>query len=421
MSSQVSIDRERAAGLGAPPMFNALGRLLCSMLVCLMISSGLAGGMAPPVRAQTPAKTILPDGFVAFWMHDATGYHPAIYLILVNAGQADLSWKPIKFQAHFRDIKNGYVTVARKQMQRDFLPGQQIYVLLEGPTPFELPIDKNMWPQIECHVMCRVGASDDDGNTQDVILTNIEQTAMTDDEAIAKIQDYSHPHMISRKPAHRPDHGEPPARPLVAEALPLVATGSHGKPASLAAISSDHHKGTLSQYLSSPHAIGLGDDFYDFEQVFGKPVESGYNHETKWTWAHYSTVDSHLSIFAGARLHTSKVDSLLVVIPADQVPQDAQLMSLARSLSGKFKSQPLSGPSKTVKYLNVGRILLATASAPSYKVFYTSPRGTSPDENNYVLGMSRIPGDFRAVFAENSRRVSMLRFLSPIFADEEAD
>jgi hypothetical protein len=284
-------------------------------------------------------------------------------------------------------------------------------LLLEGPRAFELPIDKNTWPQIECKVMARIGSTDSDDATQDIIVTNIEQEALTDDEARDRLSDYSHPHMLRRRSTRAPEHGEP-VKPLIATAMPL--NGEHKNAAAL-----EHHKSTLAHFLSSGKPIGLGDDFYDFEQCFGKPTDFTYSQDTKWTWARYSNGEPGMTLLAGARGHGSKVDTVVAVIPADEVQQDGQLIALARSLAGKLKNEVLSSPTKTVKYLNSGRIQLTTASAPGYKVFYTSPRGTAGDENTYVLGVSRVPGDFRATLAENAKRTNMLRFIAPAVADAE--
>jgi hypothetical protein len=221
--------------------------------------------------------------------------------------------------------------------------------------------------------------------------------------------------MLKRRKAPVAEHRiESPAKPLVATALPLTAS-LHAKqnPAP------DRHKGTLTHFLATPKVSGLGDDYYDFEQAFGKPTDFAYAHDTKWTWARYTSVEPPLTLYAGARGHASKVDTIVAVIPADQVQQDSQLLTMAKSLAGKLKSEPLSSPTKTVKYLNSGRIQLTTAAAPGYKVFYTSPRGTAGEENTYVLGLSRIPGDFRASLAENAKRTNLLHFLAPLVADTD--
>jgi hypothetical protein len=370
--------------------------------------------MAQGVDAAKAAR-ISADGYIAWWMHDATGYHPAIYLKLQNTSGADMSFKPIKFQGLFRDLKNGYVTVAREELRTEFERDREIYLLLEGPRAFELPIDKNSWPAIECKVMCRIGATDDDAATQDLLITKLSQEAMTDEEAKIKLSDYSYPHMVSRR------HALPaqPTAPLVATALPLNGNGAagHGKP-----LKHEHNHEGMAHFVSSNHLSGLGDDFYEFEQAFGKPIEFRYAHDTKWTWAHYE-YGHLLSIFAGSRGHTSKVDFVVAILPADSVQQDSELSSLARSLAGKMRSQPLSSQNKTVKYTNSGRIQLTTASAPGYKMFAIAPRGASADESFYTLGVcsNQVPGEPRSVLADNAKRVAMLRLLAPVVADQDSD
>jgi hypothetical protein len=388
---------------------------ICSVALRIVLAWALVVGMSQTggvyAEAQSGGLKIQADAFVAWWMHDATGYHPAIYLILQNTSGTDLSWKPIKFQGLFRDVKNGYVTVARDEITREFPANKQLYLLLEGPKAFELPIDQASWPSIECKVMCRAGNVDDDSITQDIIVTKLEGVAMTDEEALAKLMDYSHPHMIKQ---HRAERVHAPT-PLAAGEPLLSLSDTHHKP-----VHNDSKHESINHLLSGSHVAGLGDDYYEFEQAFGRPVESFYTHDLKWTWAHYSVADPQMTIFAGARGHSSKVDFIVAILPAAVIQQDSQVLALGRALAGKLKSQPLSSPEKTVKYLNTGRIQLSTAAAPSYKLFYIAPRNSSADDN-YVLGVSRIPGEPRTLLAENARRVAMLHLLSPILTDAEPD
>ncbi len=253
--------------------------------------------------------------------------------------------------------------MAREELRTEFERDREIYLLLEGPRAFELPIDKNSWPAIECKVMCRIGATDDDAATQDVLITKLSQEAMTDEEAKIKLSDYSYPHMVSRRHT-LPVVAAQPAAPLVATALPLNGSGVGGPVPSRP--KREHNHEGVAHFASSNHLSGLGDDYYEFEQAFGKPIEFRYAHDTKWTWAHYE-YGHLLSIFAGSRGHTSKVDFVVALLPADSVQQDSELSTLARSLAGKMRSQPLSSLNKTVKYTNSGRIQLTTATAPGYK------------------------------------------------------
>jgi hypothetical protein len=390
---------------------------LLSFAVLALLNALSSAAYSQSDTAAPAATKISTDYYVAWWMHDATGYHPAIYMILQNTSAADLSFKPIKFQGLFRDLKNGYVTVARDEIRREFRPNQQILLLLEGPKAFELPIDKNAWPVIECKVMCRVASIDDDSATQDIVVTKLAQEAMTEEEATSRIQDYSHPHMIKAQSRREHDHVAP-AKPMMATALPLNSSAPHARGAGGA----EHAHDGLSHLLSSSRSAGLGDDFYDFEQLFGKPIDFTYIHDTKWTWARYSAgAAPTLSFFAGSRGHSSKVDYIVAVVPSESVQDDAQLLSLGKVLAGKLKSQPLSTPSKTVKYLSTGRIQLTNASAPSYKLFVIAPRGAGAEDNNYILGVSRLPGDPRLVLADNARHTPMLRAMSPVLSDQEPD
>jgi len=388
------------------------------MALCLSTAGGQSKAQSATSDAvASTAGRISTDYYVAWWMHDATGYHPAIYMILQNTSSVDLSYKPIKFQCLFRDLKNGYVTVARDEIRKEFHPNQQVLLLLEGPKAFELPIDKNAWPIIECKVMCRVASIDDDAATQDVVVTKLSQEAMTEEEATSRIQDYSHPHMIQAQQKRIRDRVAA-SQPMVATALPLSATGPHAKSPTT---SGERHGEGMSHLLSSAHCAGLGDDFYDFEQSFGKPIDFSYVHDTKWTWAHYASSNPQMNVFAGARGHNSKADMVVSVVAADSVQEDSQLIALGKLLAGKLKGQPLSSPTKTVKYLSTGRIQLTSASAPSYKLFVIAPRSTNPDDNNYILGVCRLAGDPRQVLSDNAKRTPMLRSLNPVLSDQEPD
>lgn len=375
----------------------------------VLLSVMLAPISSFPAAAQSdqslgaPMARISPVGFITWWSHDATGYHPAIYLWLENTSGVDLSGQPIKFQGLFRDLRNGYVTVARNELHSDFKPTQALRMALVAPTAFELPIDKFSWPSIECKVMCRIGSVGDEG-TQDVIITKVEQQTMTDEEAFQRL--IEGPHMV----AHRRKERAVPAKPMSATALSLAAPATH--PAS------NDRKGGLSHYIQTGSAAGLGSDFYVFDQSFGKAADYDAK-DPKWTWVRYMHNDPPFTLYAGARGRASKVDMIVVTMPADAVQQESQLIALAKSLSGEFKSQALSNPVKSVKYLPTGRVQLTTAQSRSYKMFVTSPLGA--DNNQYIIGLSRMQGDPRATLAENAKRIGMLRFLTPAVADAEQD
>ena len=133
------------------------------------------------LNADERPKRISVIGYVTWWSHDAVGYHPAILLKVENTSGQDLSGTVIRFQARFTDLRNGYVTVARQEKRTDFAYHQQIPLMLRGPSSFELPIDENAWPTIECKAMSRIGDVGDEG-TQDLVVTRLESVTMTDEE-----------------------------------------------------------------------------------------------------------------------------------------------------------------------------------------------------------------------------------------------
>jgi len=138
------------------------------------------------VLAHAPMQKISAVGYVTWWSHDAVGYHPAIWLKIENNSRLDLSKSIIRLQGRFTDLHSGYVTVARKEVHLDFMPHQRNCVMLRAPSSFELPIDENAWPTIECKVMCRVGDVGDEG-TQDLVVAHLDQIAMTDEESLAHL------------------------------------------------------------------------------------------------------------------------------------------------------------------------------------------------------------------------------------------
>ncbi len=221
--------------------------------------------------APAPPKISLVS-YVTWWSHDATGYHPAIYLKYENDSGHDLSGQLIKFQCRFTDVRNGYVTISRKEMRTDLEYTHRQFVILRGPTPFELPIDENSWPNIECKAMCRVGEVGDEG-TQDLILCRLDSITMTDDEALEKLNrqdDIRKANFASGKTRKRP-HTDSQEKPLVTK-MPLLHLA--GQTAGLVVNGKTKKSGgpgSSLDYSLSTKGPGLGDDFFNFEQAFRPP------------------------------------------------------------------------------------------------------------------------------------------------------
>jgi hypothetical protein len=176
--------------------------------------------------------------YVSWWFHSALGYHPAILLKVENASGQNLSGTLIKYQARFTNLRDGYVNVARDEVRASLEPKKQIYVFLKGPRAFELPIDQNLWPKMECKVMCKVG-DDDNAGTQTLLISKVDSLTMSFDDAmtlLAKQPDIR----VSRRRAAPPIRSAP-VKPLVAMAGSLSAK--------------EKPKVTMGQFLTSSSAF----------------------------------------------------------------------------------------------------------------------------------------------------------------------
>lgn len=356
--------------------------------------------------------------YLTWWSHDATGYHPTIGIILQNTSGRDLSGVSMKFQARFLDLRTSYQTRAQKEVRREFRPNQQIPIILHGQRSFELPIDIDAWPSIECKMMCRVGDVNDEG-TQDLLVVKLESQTMTDEEARSKLSEgLGFGTRNTKAASHLPQHTTHEHKRTY-EALAATAGSLNPTNNSTSTPRTSQSKATaLARFLSSTSTPGLGDDFLAFEQSFGQPQQLDHG-ESNWTWARFSRKDQALSVIVGSRGRSAKADIVVLLVPPSEVEKDSQLLSAARCLAGNLKGQQLKGPSNTVRYLPAGRLQLGTLSASGYHGIIVYPRGTAADNNNYVVALSRIPGDIEAIVAGHAKRSNMLRFLQPFFTETE--
>ncbi|HEY9788092.1 MAG TPA: hypothetical protein V6D17_22075, partial [Candidatus Obscuribacterales bacterium] len=308
---------------------------------------------AYPERERNAGNHLTPVSLITWWSHDATGYHPSIAMWVENSTGRDLSGVLIRFQARFFDLRNGYTQIGRAELETDFRRNQQRFVKMTGPVPSELPIDKNQWPKIECKVMCRIGNVSDEG-TQDLIVTRIKSITMSDEEAELKLsQDVGRytvrqaPPYKAEAPKKKHDHHQPPPEPE----KPLVATAGalHGKQP----FKPPSFRTGLARLLAMGPALpGLGDDFFDFEQVFRRPRETDAR-DPQWTWARFTPEDaSDLDVIVGSKGRTGKADILIAVVPASEVQNDGQIVALAQQFyQRKSKSDKLKGPQYSVRYV----------------------------------------------------------------------
>ncbi len=404
-----------------------VNQLLRRVALCLVFALGvncLASVNAAPngededYAPDSPPKTMYKlavRSFVSWWSHDATGYHPTVLIQVENASGRDLSGIPMKFQARFQDLRNGFVTVARKETRFEqlFVDMAPKYLMLKGPRAFELPIDTDMWPTIEFKVMCRVGDVSDEG-TQTLLVARLDSVTMTDEDSMSRLSKQAR----FDSPKHSSTGARPtvPSKPLAATAGSLNPPNGSGNSSSPSRHGQPGKKSSLAQFIGNGGLPGLGDDFYVFEKTFGRPVQT----ETKdkqWVWAIYRKSIPSLNVVVGSHGHTGKADIIVVTVPAEQTQGESQLVSLARSMSGPFKAEQPSQPNHSVRYLPNGRLEVSTLAAKSYRASVMTPEIPNV-ENCFVMAISRLPGNIQRLLSTESQRRDVLRFLAPMLKDE---
>lgn len=375
---------------------------------------------ADDTYAEQRAARLSPQSVLTWWSHDATGYHPAVGLLLENSSGRDLGGILIRFQGRFLDLRNGYTQVARDEWDGEYHRNQQRFLKLRGPTPYELPIDKDQWPRIECKVMCRVGTVNDE-STQDLVVTRIDRITMTDEEAMEKLRQDQGRRIISRQPSppseapRRPkETKEPrrePVRPLVATAGSLNGEKNTERPAISKPVPGNTRAG-LSRLLAQTNLAGIGDDFFAFEQAFKRPRETDAK-DAAYTWAKFVPDADGVEIIVGSKGRTGKADIILAVIPQFLVSQDSQIVTLAQLLYKKHKTEHLKGPTYSVRYLPSGRVQVGALSGTGCRGAIFFPRGQVGNENNYLIQLSRLPEDLDNLLSTQARRVPMLSVYAP--------
>ncbi|MBC7999793.1 MAG: hypothetical protein IAF58_17700 [Leptolyngbya sp.] len=374
--------------------------------------------------SESTQGKITPRSVLTWWSHDATGYHPSLALLIENSTGRDLSNTSIRFQGRFLDLRNGYTQVARDEWDGQYQRNQQKFLKLRGPTPYELPIDKDQWPRIECKVMSRIGSVSDEG-TQDLVVTRIERITMTDDEAMEKLRQDQGRRLSTTRQASPISPPVAPKRPpketKKEHPAPLVATagslngGSFSSGAPINERSSTIKPVTatlarasgLNKLLNQGNFAGLGDDFYQFEQAFKRPKDTDAR-DPNWTWARFVPDADGVELLVGSKGRTGKADVIVAVIPAFLVSQEAQVVNLAQLLYKKNKSEKLRGPQNSVRYLPTGRLQVGVLQGSNCKGAIFHPRGQTGNDNNYILQLSRLSDDLDNLLAAQCRRVPML-------------
>ncbi len=349
-----------------------------------------------------PALKLETACFVTWWFHSALGYHPAILLRIENASGQNLSGVLIKFQARFTNLRDGYVNVARDEVRASLEPRKQLYVFLKGPRAFELPIDQNLWPRMECKIMCRVGDSESE-STQTLLITKLDSMTMSFEDAMTNLAKQPDIRLGRRRPPPTPAR---PEKPLVAMAGSLASKGD------------TRPKLTMGQFLGSSSIPGLGDDFYSFEKKFGIPVEFDANTKD-WTWARYQNQSPEFSLIVGSRGQTGKADLIVASVPPANIKGEQQVTELAKAISGKFRSEQTTPPNHSVRYLQTGRLEFGTLSSKNYRAVYFVPGESPGNGSSFIVVVTRLPGNVLNILRTEAPKAKLLRFLAPVTGVEE--
>jgi hypothetical protein len=162
------------------------------------------------------------------------------------------------------------------------------------------------------------------------------------------------------------------------------------------------------------NAAGVSDDFFDFEQAYGRPVtyEAAPN---KWTWVKYQA-QSDIEIYAGAKPGSSKADIVIAFVKSKKPLPEGQLIALGKEFISKYKSQLLGAPVRTVRYLPGGRVQQTSLSASSFH-FNIYSTNDPTDDNRYYVALSRVPGSSDLILLEQAKKSKLLRFLLPVMGD----
>lgn len=403
--------------------------VLCALGILALFTSSKNAWVSADEVSKSSTFTAL--NYLTGWAHDSRGYHPAVFMLLENNSNRDLSNRSIKFQARFTDLNTAEVTIGRQEVRRDLKPHQQFSLMIEGAEGYELPLEAHLWPSIEAKVMCRTGTADDEG-TETILISKLEAVARTEEDAFHEMNQatsynpsrHHNTSTVADRPTRQPT-GYSGQKELVFEKRPypekpLLATAGH----------LDHHDLTAPNpvklqrknnstapltststmsLLNSRSLPGLGDDFYVFEQRYGLPVATDAAH-SDWTWAKYRHAPSATEIVTGSRERSGKVDLILIKVPRSQAPDGMTIVNAARQLPARQKPS-LPAPTRSVRYLPSGRLELVASVTPSYKVVCLTSQNAQESDNSFILVMSRLSQDVEPMLAGLSRKSALLTFI----------
>lgn len=386
-------------------------KLLASFTAAVAATVGV-GLHAAALDDSGNSKSLAVLNYVTGWTHDAVGYHPAVFMLLENISGRDLSNKPIRFQARFTDLHTAEVTIGRHEFRSELKPHQQFRIPLEGAQAYELPFEVYQWPSIEAKVMCRIGSVGDEG-TETLTIAKVDSVARTAAESFETLNQST-----AYNPSARPIAAVTPPSAHAHAPKPMMAKPERIAPPQTSTKAASSESASPLTLLNSKSLPGLGDDFYNFEQRFGLPQSTDAK-RPEWTWAKYKHTGTGAEIIAGAQQRSGKVDVIVMKMPKAGGVDEVQLVNAARQMSGKFKSQPISSPAKSVRYLPSGRLELTTSSSSGYKIVCMSPDADDSD-NSFILVLTRVQQDTDTLLpsiANKTQLLKCLRFLDGSSAD----
>jgi len=344
---------------------------------------------------------------VTWWSHDAVGYHPAMSLFLENTSGQQILGGEIPFQGRFTDVRTGEVTVAREYRRAPIRDHERICIFLRGPRYYELPIESDSWPTVECKAMCRLNNT----KVEDLFMVHLAKVTMTDEDAQAQLvaQAGRSPLLIHGKGVrleeiddskHDADKIKQPLR-----ASPGTIAGAASKDVDSKKSAQNNKKSTNTSYPKS--LPGIGSDFYAFDKLFGQAVEvQARTGGEDLTWTRYKSNDLIKEVFVGSH-NANKADVIIVVM--ERTLKEKELIPLAKLLANCSKSDSIAPFTHSVKYLPAGRSEIMTTAFRENKILSFQVQNDS--SINTVVVASRLPYDTETALSNYCRRVDFLKFL----------
>jgi len=370
-------------------------------------------------------------GLVTYWSHDGLGYHPTVTFNAENTKADSTAAVPFSFQARFFYLAEAQPFTTKATEFFSTINGrEQASITMRGKVPFELSIDKETWPIIECKLLYKYGKEKE---SHVLFIERIKPVTMNDDDARTELNERVGKYLLqqhklkeakSKKDAgaksqapqnqnsYKPNSIQRQVSPLQKSEpeKPLTAVAaSMGNPLPL--------KGSELQALDllvkgAATQAGLGDDFYHFEKSMGMPVETDLQ-DKNWIWAQYRKQPA-MRLYAGSKGRTGKADTIICILKQDTL-SDSQIGSAVKALAGKFKSEKINAAEHSVRYVDnslssSGRLEFVVINGQSFRGLSFTLNDTDGARATAVV-VSRLPGALGEQLKEEARKTNILGFL----------